>query len=283
MNLLPARLLLAMLGVLCGMTPVGAQAPTEKALERTWLDADGKPLPFRTDDELIEFMRVAPIVRETTIAAGIMHSKKVLLEKDGIRIHSIFREADIRTINKRVGDRMYLRFADSCLFEAAAYKLAKLLGLYNVPPVVIRTIKRRKGTLQIWVEDTLDIKSEDFKPPSAADWVRQFWDMYLFDNLVFNVDRNKGNLLVDNNYKLWMIDHTRAFQAVSALLEPEKIVRVNRAMWERLSSLTEEDLRGAVSDCLEGPEILSLMVRRRLLLEHVEKLVNRRGEKLVFY
>jgi hypothetical protein len=107
--------------------------------------------------------------------------------------------------------------------------------------------------------------------------------MYLFDNLVFNVDRNKGNLLVDNSYTLWMIDHTRAFQAVSELLEPEKIVRVNRAMWERLSKLTEEDLRRAVSDCLEGPEIHSLMVRRKLLLEHVEKLVDRRGEKLVFY
>jgi hypothetical protein len=78
-------------------------------------------------------------------------------------------------------------------------------------------------------------------------------------------------------------DHTRAFQAVSELLEPEKIVRVNRAMWERLSKLTEEDLRRAVSDCLEGPEIHSLMVRRKLLLEHVEKLVDRRGEKLVFY
>ena len=36
--------------------------------------------------------------------------------------------------------------------------------------------------------------------------------MRLFDSLIFNDDRNPGNYLFDADWKLWMIDHSRAFQ-----------------------------------------------------------------------
>ncbi len=245
------------------------------------LDADGTALPFRTDEEIMDFLRSAPAVSETTIGVGINRSQKVLLEKDGIRIHGIFREVDIRERNRKVGKRIFFSFADSYLFEAAAYELAKMLGLYNVPPVVLRNIETRRGTLQIWVEGALDEESGGFQAP--AGWAHQLSDMNFFDNLVFNIDRNMGNVLVDKDYTLWMIDHTRAFQAVYELLEPERISRVNRSVWERLVNLTEDDLREALSEYLEGPEINSLIRRRQLLIEHVEVLINKRGQKIVVY
>lgn len=279
------RSLLIFLTTLCALMPVSmtsAQVPTtEQALERTWLDADGKPLPFRTDEEIEEFLRSASVVSETTIGVGINRSQKVLLEKDGIRMHSIFREVDIRERNRKVGDRTFFAFADSYLFETAAYSLAKMLGLHNVPPVVLRDIERRRGTLQIWVEDALDEESAKFAPP--AGWARQYSNMTLFDNLVFNIDRNQGNILVDKNYTLWMIDHTRAFQSVYKLLEPERITRVNRSVWERLIYLTDDELRSALSDYLEGPEINALVRRRQLLIEHVKALIDEYGRETVFY
>jgi hypothetical protein len=271
---------------LCVLAPVSvpaAQVPTEKTLGRVWLDADKNPLPFQSDDELLNFMRSAPIISEKLIGVGVNESKKVLLEKDGIRLHCIFREVDLRKRNEQVGGRIYLDFADSYLFEGAAYELARMLGIHHVPPVVLRKIDRRHGTLQVWIEDVLDKESEGFKPPGTIIWVSQLWEMYFFDALIFNIDRNQGNMLVDEGYRLWMIDHTRAFQMVSELLEPEKINRVNRLAWERLVNLTKDDLQAALSDYLEKSEINSLWRRRQLLIDYVKALVEKRGAKVVFY
>jgi hypothetical protein len=33
--------------------------------------------------------------------------------------------------------------------------------------------------------------------------------MRAFDQLIYNTDRNLGNLLIDGDWRIWMIDHTR--------------------------------------------------------------------------
>ena len=47
---------------------------------------------------------------------------------------------------------------------------------------------------------------------------QQLWDMYFFDNLVCNIDRNPGKILVTSDYQLWMMHHTRAFQSLTERL-----------------------------------------------------------------
>ncbi len=106
--------------------------------------------------------------------------------------------------------------------------------------------------------------------------------MHLFDNLVFNVDRSKGNLLVDADYRLWLIDHTRAFQVVDKLLD-DRIVRVNRDVFERLVAMSDDELRTALGSFLTDAEMTSLLRRRKILIEHVEAFVAERGEEVVFY
>ena len=34
----------------------------------------------------------------------------------------------------------------------------------------------------------------------------------LFDQLIYNIDRNIGNLMITNDWRIWAIDHTRAFR-----------------------------------------------------------------------
>ena len=34
----------------------------------------------------------------------------------------------------------------------------------------------------------------------------------LFDQLIYNIDRNLGNLMITNDWTIWAIDHTRAFR-----------------------------------------------------------------------
>ena len=174
----------------------------------------------------------------------------------------------------------YRVFRDSYLFEPAAYELATLLRIHNVPPVVLRRVGGRDGSLQLWVESVRD-EGEGFRPPSSAAWIRQLRDMILFDNLIFNIDRNTGNRLITQDYTLMMIDHTRGFQQKAGLVDPERLTHVNRQTWERLRSLTDEDLTDAVRRFLTSTEISRLLVRRQMVIDHFEVLIATRGKNAV--
>ena len=250
--------------------------------QHIWLDVEGQPLPFETDGELMEFMRTAEVVNERTIGIGINQSVKVTLEQDGVRSHAIFREVDVRRNVTSIDDVRYQFFADSYLFECAAYELATMIDMPRVPPAVLRTIGERHESLQIWLEDTLDEESDAFQPPTPLEWVGQLWDMYFFDNLLYNIDRNVGNRLVTSDYRLWLIDHTRAFQFKFELLD-DTMARVPRRSWERLLALTENDLKNALQSYLTSVEIGSILKRRDALVEHVDNLIAARGEDAVFY
>jgi hypothetical protein len=253
------------------------------ATTKTWLDADGKPLPFRTPGEIEDFLRNAKIVNKKDIGKGVNRSLKVTLEESGVRAHAIFREVRIRERDKRVGDRMYLTFVDDAIYECAAYRLSNLLGLDMVPPAVQRTLGQTQGSLQLWLEDALDEDSEDFNPPDPSKWVQQVWTMYLFDNLIFNVDRNSGNLIANKDYRLFLIDHTRGFQYTEDVMDPSVLNRINRRVWDRIMALTEGELRKVLSDYLEGGQFASLIKRREALKNHVQKLMDERGPEAIFY
>ncbi len=252
------------------------------AAQHVWLDADGKALPFQTDEEITEFMRTANVVNEEPIGVGINKSVKVTLEQNGVRAHAIFREVDRREDTAVIQGKRYRYFADSYLFEPAAFELAKMLDIPHVPPAALRNIRRRRGSLQMWVEDILDEDGDGFRPPSPIAWASQLWDMKFFDNIIYNIDRNGGNLLVSQDYKLWLIDHTRGFQFKYGLLDDD-VVRVRRSSYERLLALTEDDLKNALSSYLKPIEIASILERRNAMKAYVEKLVAERGEDVVFY
>jgi hypothetical protein len=255
-------------------------APTETP-RHVWLDAEGEPLPFQSDAEILEFLRTAEVVRKERIPAGVNRPQKLLLAKNGTRAHAAFRVVDLDLKQKQVGPRFYFRFLDSYRNECAAYALSRWLGLDFVPPAVLRRIDGTEGSVQIWLEDAED--SRDFHPPDARAWVAQVWDKDLFDNLILNVDRNRGNVLRDGQYRLWLIDHTRAFQPEGKLLNPEVLARVKRRVWERLLATTEDDLKDLVGDSLDSGQVRALVKRRELLVEHIEKLATERGERTVFY
>ena len=60
-----------------------------------WTDPDGKPLPFKSEDELLVFLRDRRRqVGEAASAAASRHPTKILLEKDGIRSDAIFRDVN---------------------------------------------------------------------------------------------------------------------------------------------------------------------------------------------
>jgi len=256
-----------------------AEAPQDA--EFRFLGPDLEPVPL-TDEQLLDFLRTAKVIERTRINIGINGIDRLTLEQDGIRLRAGFRRVDVTAKNRRVGAEFYLLFRDSYSFECAAYELARLLGISNVPPAVLRRINGVDGSLQVWVEDLFG-DDDDSRAPNALGWARQIWTMKFFDALIYNVDRNPGNVKVDRQYRLWLIDHTRAFQRKAGLFQIEDAGRVDREVWQRLNALDRSDFDRAFAGVLESAEIRFFMDRRAALIEHIDGLIVERGEAAVLY
>ncbi len=252
-----------------------------------WLDPEGKPLPFTSDEEVMEFLRTARLIRFTEIPEGVTQPRKALLEKDGVRMHAIFRDVNKdKPMQRLASGTVVMNFRDSYIFEPAAYELSRLLGLDNVPPVILRKLRRKSGSLQAWLENAMTETSrvsDNITAPDKILWSKQMWNMRVFDNLIYNTDRNQGNILYDSDWNLWLIDHSRAFRREKELRTPELIVKCGRKLWEKLKSLDEQVVKERLREFLRSSEIKALLRRRDILVEHIQKFIEERGESKVLF
>jgi hypothetical protein len=162
-----------------------------------------------------------------------------------------------------------------------------MLGLDNVPPAVRRSLHGVDGSLQVWIENAMTETTRSIKkkipPPDPVRWNRQMDIVKVFDSLIYNTDRNLGNLLIDSDWKLWMIDHTRAFRRYSDLQKPEKVQRCERRLFERMKHLEKNTLHESLKKYLREGEIDAILKRRDKLVAHIEQLIHERGEEAVLY
>lgn len=245
-----------------------------------WLGPDKKPLPFKTDEQIIDFLASAKVVKSKVLSSGSTKPLKVLLEKDGVRAHAVFRSVDV----SNGGGRQ--QFRDSYLFEVAAYETARLLDLNNIPPVVRRTVNNREGSLQLWIENArseTDRIARGEIHAAASKLVYQKHSMRVFDQLIYNFDRNTGNVLVDDRGKLWMIDHTRSFKPRMELPEKAKVAFVDRDLWKQLKSLDLKTLQSRLRPHLSPLQIGALMKRHQKLVDHFEALIEENGAEAVLF
>jgi len=118
-----------------------------------FIGPDGTPLPFRGPDDAADFLRTARIVSDERAPGGVSGARKLLLEQDGVRAQAVFRSQAITKVKAELqsgGFQPYFR--DHYANEVAAYRLARAFGLHTVPPTVMRTVSRREGSVQLWVE-----------------------------------------------------------------------------------------------------------------------------------
>ena len=266
-----------------GGDPAGSGGTADRG---RWLDPDGEWLPFRTDEEVLEFLRTAKVVFERIIKAGINQPTKVTLAKDGITMHAVFRDVDVQEDVVHLGGKREMFFRDSYYFEPAAYEIARMLDLDTVPPVVLRKIGRTHGSLQIWVEEAMTEEKrqeEGRNPPDVTVWNRQMQRMHIFDALVYNTDRNRGNILIDRDWKLWMIDHTRAFRHHKKLPDAPGFAQCDRKLYRMLQELDPEEVRTRLKPLLRKNEIQGLLARRDALIEYIDGLARDHGEDAVFF
>ncbi|MCZ6486019.1 MAG: hypothetical protein O6826_10005, partial [Acidobacteria bacterium] len=81
-------MVLCVIGLLVGFSTVSL-GPAQTSTSSVWLDPDGQPLPFQSNEAIEDFLRTAEIVSQRRIGEGINNPFKVLLEKDGVQMNAV--------------------------------------------------------------------------------------------------------------------------------------------------------------------------------------------------
>ncbi len=259
------RLFSFLLVVFVGASPVGSTASADE-LKPLWPDAAGIEL----------FLQKAKVVERHKLGSGITNPDKVTLELNGVTRQAIYKKVD--------------QSYDSWQFEVAAYRLDKLLEVGRVPPTVERSIGGRRGCLQLWVEGTTLAKFEG-TPTDLDAWHLQVSVMWLFDDLIANIDRHMNNAIVTPDFALAFIDNSKTFRSHKELLNglnhgvtgtharywlvpydkdrQEYPTRYPPALIERLRALTKQDIKKALSPHIYGNALDRVLERRELILKRL--------------
>jgi hypothetical protein len=239
-------------------------------------------VPSMTDEEIEQFLLKAKVVKTRGSGKGITGSIRATLS-DGTITH----DAQIQTIDEakrefRSMSGVEFNFRDSWMFIVAAYRIDRALGLKFVPVSVERRWRSTTGAFTWWLDDVQMDEGERLKKalnsPDPRGWNEEMQLVRLFDQLIYNVDRNLGNLLITNDWNIWAIDHTRAFRTHEILKTPANVARCDRQVFERLKALNSKDLRRRISPYLNGFEIDSMLKRR----DAIVALIEQRGEVGLF-
>jgi hypothetical protein len=222
------------------------------------------------EQRIEEHLRNAGIARMEDIGTGVTRPRRAYLTP-GEPIESMAWK--VLPPGRRGG------YWESYKSEIAAYALDRLLDMHMVPPTVERRIGDDTGAAVMWVTGMKSVKQLGGKVPSGPEWGKPIRQMMMFDNLIRNIDRNAGNILIGRPGDLILIDHSRAFTTDKKL--QNKVERVDAELWERMQTLTRENLAHAVGQWLEEDAIAAIIERRDAMATAIDKLVAKKGRALV--
>jgi hypothetical protein len=234
-----------------------------------------------------EFLRRATVVTQKSLHVGVTASSKATLRNDGFE-HG----AHVQTVDEsktRFEGTRYteMNFRDSYKFNIAAYELAKMLDLDMVPASVERKIHGQTAAFTWWVDNAVmtekDRRDKKLQPPNPAYWNQQMDVVKIFDELIFNTDRNLGNLVIDANWQIHMIDHTRAFRMYKECRELKAIRRIERRLLASMRALNASNLQERLNKYLTNAEIQGLLARRDHIVREFDARIAAEGEDAVAY
>ena len=253
------------------VVPVVAQTPVPVSASsatsaKTWLDQRA---------EIEGYLAKAEVLKLSDIGTGVTNPKRAELAPGGLVSAMAW---------KSIRPGIYSGFWESYKSEIAAYELDKMLELNMIPPTVERRVKNDLGAAVMWVAPAKSFK-ELGGPPSAPpehmeSWNRQLIRAKMFDNLIFNKDPNLGNWLVDPEWNLILIDHTRAFTGGKDIVH--KMTRIDAELWDRMKALTEDSLKASLGKWMGGGELRAILQRRDKMQQIIDKMVAEMGAATVF-
>lgn len=238
--------------------------------------------------DMESFLQNAKIVATKSTKKGVTLAKRVTLSDGRVTHDAQIQDVDIALAIFEVGPKnTEVDFKDTYRYNIAGYRLSRLLGLDNVPMSVERKINGKPAAMTWWIDDVILDEGERQKKrtvgPNPSRTASQIHILRVFDELIQNRDRNAGNLLWTADWKMWMIDHTRAFRLGKDLLKPQQLERVDRDLFEKMRGLTAPALTETMDKSLTKAEIQALLVRRDAIVKLFDEKIAQRGEAAVLF
>ncbi|HLG58104.1 MAG TPA: hypothetical protein VI485_22345 [Vicinamibacterales bacterium] len=239
-------------------------------------------------EDMEQFLLQASIVGTKKAPKGVTDARRVTLSDGRVTHDAQIQHVDIAKALFDVDPKhTEVNFKDSYRYNIAAYRLARLLGLTNVPMSVERVVGGKPSAVTWWIDapvinESARQKTKAISPnPVRTDGYLNL--MRVFDELIQNRDRNAGNMLWESDGRLWMIDHTRAFRTGKQLQQPKLLIRCERNFLDRMRGLARPAFAEAMGKILTKDESDALFARRDLLVQLFDQQIAARGEAGVLY
>lgn len=235
-----------------------------------------------------EFLLTAKVVSSRQLGKGVTHPWRLTLNDGKLTHDAAFQPVnEYKNYMQFADGRSEINFKDSYHFNIAAYELAKLVGLGDMMPVTVeRKWSGNIGALAWWIpwkwDEGMRLKQK-IQPPDVDAWNKQMYRKRVFAQLVYDTDPNVTNLLITEDWKIWMIDFTRAFRLQKDLRDPKDLVMCDRQLLQQLRALDAKEVREKTAPHLTKGEIAGVMARRDKIVGHFEKLIADKGEDEVLY
>jgi hypothetical protein len=167
----------------------------------------------------------------------------------------------------------------------AGYRLDRLFGLGMVPVSVARKDGDRQAAFTWWVDDGLMTRGgiqKKVKTPTSRAGNRCTCSASSTSSSTISTATR--NLIIDKDWRIWMIDHTRAFKMFKQLRDPIQLgTRCERDLLEALRKLDPAAVRAAMKDVLTPAQTDGLLARRDLIVKHFDARIAEIGEENVLY
>jgi hypothetical protein len=238
-----------------------------------------------SDAEIEQFLLHARVIKTHGIKKGVTGSLQATLS-DGKLTH----DAHIQMIDEHQqqfsGSKggVEFDFRDSWTFNIAGYRIDRLIGMNMVPVSVERNHGSNAAAFTWWLDDVMMDEEErlarkkakdqtkESEPPDSEVWNQQMQVVRVFDQLIANIDRNLGNLVITKDWRVWPIDHTRAFRTNKEPKAIDNVTRCDRAVFERMKTLDKDNLTKATGKYLSTYQIGALLARRDAIVKRLEGL-----------
>jgi len=237
-------------------------------------------------EQMEQFLKTAKVLKIKDLSTGIAHTQRATLADDKMQ-----HDAHIQNIDEAKavfqGDRgTEMNFRDTWKFNVAAYRLGLILGLDMIPPSVERKIGGKDSAVTWWVDDSMmeiDRQKKKLESPDRDAWNREMHVVRVFDQLIYNTDRNLQNLVITTDWRIWMIDHTRAFRMSHDLENSKNLSLCERRLLSKMKELDRSTLQSKLHTWVGNPEIDGLLARRDAIVNFFDKEAAAKGEAMVYY
>ena len=249
--------------------PPPAAAPTAPAPRPEERDAQGKTaFDRRVEEALLE----GEIVEQEALSDGITHPVRLTLRHGGVELRAVYKNVDEETRDVTRSTMIEEHFTDRYVYELAAYRLDRLLGMGLVPPTVLREVDGKRGSVQYWIEDAVSLGemiTAGRQPRNVERFRVNKISMNVLDALIYNIDRRPVHILIEPaDESFYLIDHTRSFRENKDL--PPFLVdwdgTLDPTLAARLRDLKDGDFRAVLEGLVTEKQIKALLARRERLL-----------------